>query len=69
MIGGRDEVLLRWTADGRYAVIDADRFGGFGGSASRHRVAGRPGTQIALGCVKPAKPAPTDRPGSWSRIG
>ncbi len=69
MTGGRDEVFLRRTGDGRYAIVDADRFGGFGGSAPHHPVAGRPGTQIALGCVKPAKPASADRYGSRSHTG
>ena len=68
MIGVRDEGFPGMTGDGGYAFADADRFGGFGGSAPRHRAAGRPGTEIAPGYVKPAKPAPTGRRGRWSRV-
>ncbi len=66
MIGVKDEGFPGMTGDGGYAVADADRFGSFGGSAPRHRAAGRPGTEIALGYVKPA---PTGRRGRWSRVG
>lgn len=69
MTGGRDEVSLGRTGDGACAFVDADRFGSFGGSAPRHRVDGRSGTELALGYVEPAKPAPGGRRRDWSRIG
>ncbi len=69
VIGGRDEVFLGRTGDGRYAFVDADRFGRFGGPAPRHRVVSRLGTEIALGLLKPAKLGPVDRRGRWTRVG
>ena len=69
VIGGKDEVFLGRTGDGRYAFLDADRFGRFGGSAPRHRVVSRLGTEIALGLLKPAKLGPMDRRGRWTRVG
>lgn len=69
VIGGRDEVFLGRTGDGRYAFVDADRFGRFDGSVPRHRIASRLGTEIALGHVTPAKSGPVDRRGRWTRVG
>ncbi len=69
VIGGKDEVFLGRTGNGRYAFVDADGFGRFDGPAPRHRVVSRLGTEIALGFLKPARPGPVDRRGRWTRVG
>lgn len=69
LIGERDQVYLGRTGDGRYAFVDADRFGRFDGSVPRHRIVSRLGTEMDFGHVEPTSSAPMDRRDRRTRVG